>query len=89
MSQISPRCMEVLAIQGGESGQFGVVLVVAPQGFGGGRQGAGSRAGARLRLALLAQRAGEVLQHLELLLEGQRLDFANDVGSKHGDRFAR
>jgi hypothetical protein len=28
--------MEVLAIQSGEGGQFGVVLVVGSQGFGGG-----------------------------------------------------
>jgi predicted nuclease of predicted toxin-antitoxin system len=35
------------------------------------------------------KRAGEALQHLELLLEWQRLDFANDVGSKHGDGFVR
>src|ERR1035437_6177513 len=84
MSQISPRCMEILAVQGGEGGQVGIVLVIGPQGFGGGRQATGNRAGRVMRLALLAQRAGEVLQHLELLLEGQRLDFTNDFCSNHG-----
>jgi hypothetical protein len=84
MSQISPRCMEILAVQGGEGGQVGIVLVIGPQGFGGGRQATGNRAGSVMRLALLAQRAGEVLQHLELLLEGERLDFTNDFCSNHG-----
>ena len=42
-----------------------------------------------MSLALLAQRVCEILQHLELLLERQRLDFTNDVCSNHGGRFAR
>src|SRR5437867_5907825 len=79
MSQISPRRMELLGVQGTEGGQFGVALVV-------GKECLGSRDQLRLRgpgLPLLLQEDCEGFVDLKLLLKWQLLNFTDDFGARH------